>query len=387
MLAAAVFLVLAGPAPAWIGRVLPGLSPLATFSAMLGHRDLSLGLFWALPPLAVLVLSLFRGRLFCLWACPLGTLQAGIAQIGARVQLIKRPVRAFVFWMILTASACGAPIVLMLDPLSSTQRALIVAKGVAGWAAWVPGLLVPAILLLGLAQPMLWCSRLCPLGYLLDQLQVRRADPGGRLRRDRRQIIGGGVAGLCLAAVAPRLPAAGRAGGVSPVLPPGARAAPRFGVSCSRCGACVDVCPTQVIRMRWSVDQSAAQWFEPELDFRQGVCDPSCVACTEVCPTRSIIRVEPADKRAVVIGEARVVPEACLPFHEGVACTVCFNRCPMNAIEMVAGSGGVVIPSVVLSRCNGCGYCEHYCPAWAGRGVVVDGIPRPRRLELDSDPA
>lgn len=387
VLAAAVLLACAGPAPAWLGRVLPGLSPLVTFSAALAHRDWFVGLFWALPPLAMLALALLRGRLFCRWICPLGTLQAGVARVGARRQIITRPVRAFLFWMILSASALGAPIVLLLDPLSSTYRLLTVAQGVAGWAAWVPGLLVPVILILGLAQPMLWCSRCCPLGYLLELVQVRRAEPGGRFARDRRQMIGGGVAGLCLAVAAPRLPTPRRALGMVPVLPPGSRAASHFGGSCSRCGACVDVCPTRIIRMRWSVSQTASQWFEPELDFDQGVCDPSCVACSETCPTGSIVPVEPADKRAVVIGEARVVPEACLPFHEGIACTVCFNRCPLDAIEMVAGPGALAVPSVDLARCNGCGYCEHYCPAWAGRGVVVDGVPTQRRLARDPIPS
>lgn len=44
------------------------------------------------------------------------------------------------------------------------------------------------------------------------------------------------------------------------------------------------------------------------------------------------------------------------------ACSVCYNICPKNAIEMVEDEYGESHPHINASKCVGCGLCENTCP-------------------------
>ena len=69
LLAAALGLAAGGPVPVLLVRVVPGLSPLVTAMSSIAQRRWYLGLYWFAPPLAVLLLAVWKGRLFCRWIC------------------------------------------------------------------------------------------------------------------------------------------------------------------------------------------------------------------------------------------------------------------------------------------------------------------------------
>lgn len=43
-------------------------------------------------------------------------------------------------------------------------------------------------------------------------------------------------------------------------------------------------------------------------------------------------------------------------------CSACANCCPADAVEMIAGSGGFLYPSVDSEKCCNCGKCINICP-------------------------
>src|SRR5208283_3049390 len=90
------------------------------------------GLLWSL---AILIPTLFLGRFFCGWMCPLGTLLhfAGTLKSpwkrGARRLASNRyrPWQIAKYWlllMLLASALCGITLLLALDPISIMVRSL-----------------------------------------------------------------------------------------------------------------------------------------------------------------------------------------------------------------------------------------------------------------------
>ena len=98
----------------------------------------------------------------------------------------------------------------------------------------------------------------------------------------------------------------------------------------------------------------------PKLDFSKGACDPGCSRCAEVCPAKALLRRE---GESVRIGVAEWSMDDCRTTG-GDACSLCRDRCPNEAISLVASEDGKVPhPVVDAAKCVGCGKCENYCPA------------------------
>lgn len=365
LLAAALFFILGGPLPLWTARVIPALSPLTLLSESVAQRSLYAGLFWILPPLVVLALALWKGRFFCQWLCPLGTLYALPHKISLKKKILPVRLNALVFWIIAASSIFGLPALLFLDPLSTISR-------LGAWretAAWIPGLLIPAFLILSLFQPQVWCTHLCPLGYLFDLSSLKNSPRV--FNRDRRQFLAGCGIGLGAAAVFPMI---GKAKEKPSVLPPGATE--QFAETCTRCYACLRVCPTGIIRVKsgGSVNELSI----PELRFDNGTCEESCNRCSQVCPTGAIRKLSDDTKSRRQIGFAKVEKEKCLAWTDNEYCMVCDEYCPYSAIE-TEWHGDIARPVINQDLCRGCGACENACPAIrAGKAIFVHPL-RPQQ--------
>ncbi len=414
VLALAVGLALAGPLPAYLARWLDepslvdawpaGLTPAASvvgwLASAVGRRGAYLRVAALVAPLLVLGLAAWRGRLFCRWICPLGTVYALPARLSFRRLLIKRPKGGYVFWAIAGMALAGAPVLLFLDPLATFNRLTPLARGTVSAAGLALCGLVALFLVLGFVQPRVWCTHLCPLGYCFDGLRRarRRLWPGGRSRKPkavdprgdnsadpvqlgRREVLAGLLVGLPLGAALRFGPRAWGKGAPPPVLPPGAESPETFAGLCSRCYACVNVCPTRVIRPRGGAGRPLLEAFAPALDTSAGYCEEFCTNCTHVCPTGAIRPLTEEVKHARQIGTAAVIQDACLAWEDGEYCMVCQEYCPFFAVEADYAEDGVPRPVVNTDRCRGCGACESECPAVRkGKAIKVTGVDRQRRV-------
>ncbi len=388
LLAVALVLLWTGPLPAAAARVVPGLSPLVVFMSSVALQRGYLGLLWVAPPAALLLLGFWKGRLFCRWMCPAGTVYAIPARLSAKKNFLKVRLNAYLFWIIVVASLVWVPLVLFLDPLSTFSRIGPLLTGTYTIASLIPGLIVPLILLLGVIQPMIWCAYICPLGYLLELCHAVGRRPVETFNRTRRQIIGGIVMGLPAGLLAREFLLTRSSYQNAPILPPGAKDLETFASLCTRCYACVDACPAKVIRVRFNLDRAVGQLFQPEIEYFDsednpdfGYCPEPCNECSGVCPTGALSELTFQQKWHRKIGVAEIIREACLAWEDGEDCVVCQEVCSYLAIESGKGDKGVPRPIVNKSLCRGCGICYSKCPAIRdGKAIIMLGVERQEQL-------
>ncbi|NCC52504.1 MAG: 4Fe-4S dicluster domain-containing protein [Spartobacteria bacterium] len=381
MLALAFFFAWGGPWPGWMEHLFPALSPFAAFASAVAHRGWYRAVYWLLPPLALLTLAVFRGRFFCRWVCPAGTLYAVASTFSLKKQVLRWRISPFLFWFTLAGALLGAPLFLFTDPLAAFNRSVVTLSGLRATVAMIPGVIVPLFMLLSLVQPMLWCSRFCPLGYTFDLVKLTPRPVSRRFHNDRRQIVAGLAAGLPLALLASSIPIHPGRKRTWPILPPGALNADDYAERCSRCYACVNACPSRVLNVRFSTNRSWAQFCQPELTPDSGVCDEYCNRCSLVCHTGAIQPVSEDEKRYRKIGTAVINKDACLAWSDEQYCMVCDEYCPYNAIHTDTGPTGFPRPVVLPDQCRGCGMCQHNCPAIrAGKAIIVEGLAEQREI-------
>lgn len=133
------------------------------------------------------------------------------------------------------------------------------------------------------------------------------------------------------------------------IRPPGAAPA-RFAQDCTGCGACVEACPTQIVRI--------GEGRLAELDFNQGECT-FCEACVEACEPRALL----TERVAEWPWRAEISP-TCLSLN-GVTCRTCQDVCDPRAISFRLEVGGRARPNIDTEACTGCGACAGSCPASA----------------------
>ena len=141
---------------------------------------------------------------------------------------------------------------------------------------------------------------------------------------------------------------------------------------CTACQICITQCPNNVLRP----SARLATLMQPEMHFDQGFCRIECNRCTQVCPADAIRPVDSiADKSAIQIGHAVVIPDNCVVNRDNVNCGNCARHCPTGAITMVehADNPKLRIPAVNPEQCIGCGACEYHCPARPVSAIYVEG--------------
>lgn len=140
------------------------------------------------------------------------------------------------------------------------------------------------------------------------------------------------------------------------VRPPGAIDEVAFLAACTRCGACMDVCPPHAIGKAPANAGFAAG--TPVID---PVAQPCTVCpdmpCAAACPTGALLLPE-RGWTGYHMAALELEPERCIAFH-GVPCGVCARACPIGDEALTLDAAGR--PVIRVERCVGCGVCVRAC--------------------------
>lgn len=138
------------------------------------------------------------------------------------------------------------------------------------------------------------------------------------------------------------------------VRPPGAMNEAGFLEACSRCSACIEVCPEKIIKK----DKRGY----PVLDFSQGGCT-FCQKCSEACEPGAL---QGFGKNITPWNTIADITDECLS-RRGVNCRICEDICETRAIRFRLKPGGISQPEINMSSCTSCGFCISVCPSRAIR--------------------
>jgi ferredoxin-type protein NapF len=408
MAAVAALWPLAGNAQTtrWVAAV----SPFVTAASLLAGCAFGVA---AIVALAIATIAIFRRRWFCRWICPTGLCADVAGRLGRRVgQVANLPharwprIGQWIAVVTLAGACAGYPLLLWLDPLAMFSGAFTLRtpapvaiereRAAEGQEDGVPGnddpgrvspvpvrvwwtaAGAPAVVLLSLLLPGVWCGRLCPLGGTQELLwaaarvwRPRACAPATTPRPDSgRRLLLRTLLCTAIGVVWATAARAARAAVPRPLRPPGAGDEPRFVGLCVRCGNCVRTCPQGILAPDPG-QHGIAGLLAPVVSFQDEYCREDCVRCTEVCPSGALQSLEPAGKLSAPLGLARINEDLCL-LVEGQDCYVCRNFCPYGAISIKELNDYERAPVVTPARCSGCGACELYCPVKPIKAIVVE---------------
>ena len=291
----------------------------------------------------LLLLNAYRFRFWCRYVCPLGALLglAGKFSLGA----VRRDTASCT-----GCGLCAADCPAACSPDTKTRTAEC-------YACWN-------------------CIDECPEGSLSWRWFPEREAVNVATDVSRRQFVGGLIGGISGVFALRTAGVTGRTGYPKRIRPPGSLAEEDFLGRCLKCGACMKVCPTNVLQPAW--DEAGFEGFwSPVMNMRKGYCEVNCTLCGQVCPSGAIERMTIAQKTGhggetpVKVGTAFVDRNRCLPWSFDRKCLVCQEVCPVSPKAIVTlqdqqSSDEVpprpARPQVDPERCIGCGICEHECP-------------------------
>jgi MauM/NapG family ferredoxin protein len=153
--------------------------------------------------------------------------------------------------------------------------------------------------------------------------------------------------------------------------------------TCLRCGACMRVCPTNVIQPA-GMDTGLERLWTPVMVPERGFCEFTCNLCGQVCPVEAIPPLPLDQKQTTVIGKAYIDQNHCIAWSDHKMCMVCEEMCPLpeKAITLVeteirdaVNSTRVIrVPQVDRTKCIGCGVCEFRCPVIGEAAIRVQAV-------------
>lgn len=369
--------------PVWMAKIVPSASPLSFISSIIAHRTERLIILWSFPALIIMIAAFLNGRFFCRWICPLGTIYAIMSRKSFNKHFLHTKLSGYLFWGIIFSSVLGFPLLLFSDPLSCFSRINMYLEGSMTLASLIPGTLVPIFLIASIFQPVIWCVKICPLGYMFDFLHRTEVSYSRKFKCERRQILTGLFFAIPMALIIKKNPFVKDRN--FPLLPPGAKDKETFSSLCTRCYACVNVCPTRILTVDFPSNADISRWFLPEMNPYKGTCQESCNNCTQVCPTGAITRLSFDEKHRTQIGIAKVIKTKCIAWKDGEYCVVCNEFCPYQAISIdQSGNGLPPRPVVNPEKCRGCGICQNACPVRdKGAAIVVTALKTQNLLNTE----
>ena len=350
--------------------------PLIAIANALATHALYRGLLWSL---AIVIPTMFLGRFFCGWICPLGTLHHLVSNIRSERKLGRqriasnryKPWQAFKYYLLfalLVAAFLGSALVGLLDPIALSVRSFALSilpssnyalpvtavssfKQAYFRQGFPIGAIFIVILALNLLITRLWCRALCPLGALLG-LASRWSILG--LRKHEAHCAD---CNRCLLHCQ---------GGDDPI--PGV---PWRKAECVLCMNCVGDCPDGGIQFRFFPPVQGPGAIEgADLQRRKVLTGLAAGAVTlPLLRANTGLTAEPHERL--------IRPPAALdekPFlARCIRCGECMKVCPNNALHPAlteAGWEGIWTPVLVprVGYCEpSCTLCGEVCPTGAIR--------------------
>lgn len=179
--------------------------------------------------------------------------------------------------------------------------------------------------------------------------------------------VAAGVAGLPLRGIFGKALSPAKA----PVMPPGSVGIEHISSKCTACHLCVSTCPEQVIRPAMA-EYGMRGIMQPVLNFMQGECAYECNTCSQVCPTGAIKPITLEEKKRVRIGKVRLMEERCIVYEQQQDCGACAEVCPTHAVYTVENQN-ILFPKTRTEPCVGCGACQFICPVLP-KAIMVDPL-------------
>lgn len=380
-----IAVVLLLPFPFWAhsSKIFVQASPFVTICTILAGGALWLG---SILGIGFLVISLFRKRFFCRYACPVGLILDTVSGIRPSVKLWWKgspSIGRYIVLLTLAGAIVGYPLFLWMDPLALLNSAFSVYKASDLSAVLISLSGMVILLLLSLTSGKLWCARICPLGATQDILDdaaslcrrfIKRPETDTEAKNrykdllpSTRRVFISIAAGVGLGLLAKKV---GHAETRDSLLrPPGAIKEDEFTALCLRCGNCVRTCPSRIIHPDTG-GSGILGFLTPVIRYKKEYCNEKCNACTKACPSGALQNLNLEQKNRYVIGLARVDKSLCL---WGMSdCNTCIRACPFEAIKVTWDEEAYEsYPAVDPNKCNGCGACEAYCPTGDIKAIRV----------------
>ncbi len=314
----------------------------------------------------VLIALFFRHQFFCRYICPTGALCDAASGIGIKQNKLNRIplIHKYLCIMALVLAALGAPMLIVIDPVNIFYAFFDVFQPMPISIILLKSSGFILLILINICIPHIWCQRLCPLGGLQDiatdikrVVRERSASNKPFMNQGRRYFFTGVLsAGLSL--ILQKYVNAKR---TVNLRPPGAVDDSNFKTLCARCGNCVKVCPSNIIKSYLDAHDLIGA-LTPQIQFKQTYCLPECILCGSVCPSGAIAKFSVEEKRRLVIGVARIELAGCL-LTNNKECDRCKTFCEYGAVEIKETPDGFsYYPFVINDLCVGCGACKIVCP-------------------------
>lgn len=321
----------------------------------------------------VLIISIFRRRWFCRTLCPVGLVCDSVSKLSQRKKFSLHQIPRLgpiIAISSLGAAIIGFPLFILLDPMAIFNGFFSIFSRPASVAVIGSFLGLPLLWGIHLFFPGIWCSRLCPLGGLLDVFALLKkpillvgsgtpaTNKSVKTMKERRLFIAGG-AGLVAGLMIPRWLQSSPS---NHFRPPASLSPELFNTLCVRCGNCIKACPSQII-VHHNSPGSPIAWMTPEVSFQnKGYCLENCNLCGTVCPSGAITQFDVKAKKELVMGSVEIGIEKCL-LSQLTECDRCKAICSYKAIKIVPGNSPVTMkPEVDIQKCVGCGACAAVCP-------------------------